>query len=332
VIDTPPHSDDKSFPSRVLSLAETRAELGCFFLSTQQRKEAHVPVEAAVKDDPKLALAHEDLGFLDLGEGKNDEAVREFSQAFELDNHMYRSLFAKTMLSPQSHAATADERALFYAALSKVVQINPQFAPAYVELAKFALADGKLTLGLAMARTAEKMEPSRAGYHLLTGQILLRMGHPAEAAAHAAYVASRWEGVDHDEAMELWNRVPPAQRSGEAPSDTPPGESLYAEGTVKSVSCDPHFVGLTLDHAGQALTFKVKGGAGGFSDTLWFGSDHFTPCFHVTGLRAVVRYKPGADKSSTGEVVSWGFRDDLPSAPNASAEASHTTESNVRKE
>src|SRR6266850_1573420 len=220
VIATPPHSDEKSFPFRVLTLAETRAELGSFFLSTHHSKEAHTPIEAAVKDDPKLALAHEDLGFLDLGEGKDSEAVHEFSQAFELDNHMYRSLFAKTMLSPPSHAATAAERELFHVALLKVLEINPQFAPAYVELAKFALAGGNLTLALALARTAEKMEPSRAGYHLLTGQILLRLGHPAEAAANAAYVASRWESVDHDEAMELWNRVPPAQRSGEAPSDT----------------------------------------------------------------------------------------------------------------
>jgi tetratricopeptide (TPR) repeat protein len=333
MISTPPHADDKSFPSRTMTLAETRAELGSFFMSTHHWKEASMPIQAALNDDPKLALAHEDMGFLDLREGKDAEAMREFTQAFELDNHMYRSLFAKTMLSPPSHAATADEREAFHAALSKVLDINPQFAPAYVELAKFAVANGNLTLGLALARTAEKMEPSRAGYHLLTGNILLRMGHPAEAAAHAAYVASRWGSPDHDEAMELWNRVPPAQRSGDVPSDPPLGESLLsAEGTVKSVSCDPHFVGITLDQAGQALTFKVKGGLGGFSDTLWFGSDHYTPCFHVIGLRAVVRYKPDPDTSSAGVVVSWGFRDDLPPAQNASAETSHTIESNVRKE
>src|SRR5258706_10574386 len=195
--------------------------------------------------------------------------------------------------------------------------MNPKYAPTYVEHAKFAVADGNLTQVLACARTAEKMEPSRAGYHLLTGNILLRLSHPTEAAAHAAYVASRWEGVDHDEAMELWNRVPPAQRSGEAPSDTPPGESLSAEGTVKSISCDPHFVGLALDQAGQVLTFKVKGGAGGFSHTLWFRSDHFTPCFHVTRLPAVVRYKPVPGKSSAACVRCSGFRAELSPGPDA---------------
>jgi len=124
VIDTPPHSDDKSFPSRVMTLAETRAELGCFFLSTQQRKEAHIPVEAAVKDDPKLALAHEDLGFLDLGEGKDDEGrTRIFAGLRARQPHVPIAV-RKTMLSPPSHAPQRDERVLFYAALSKVVQIT----------------------------------------------------------------------------------------------------------------------------------------------------------------------------------------------------------------
>jgi hypothetical protein len=67
------------------------------------------------------------------------------------------------------------------------------------------------------------------------------------------------------------------------------------------------------------LIFRIKTPVGGFSDTLWFGG-HFNRCYHVTGLRAVVRYKPAADKSAPDDVVSWGFRDDLP-APPASAEA-----------
>ncbi len=314
VIATPSHEDEKSFSTRTMTLAETRAELGSFYLSTGHLKEAREPIEASVSSNPKLALAHEDLGFLDLHEGKDDEAGREFSQAVDLDSHMYRSLFAKTMLSPLPHAVSSSGRELFRAALMKVLDGNPQFAPAYVELAKSFVAEGDLNRALALARTAEKIEPSRAGYHLLTGEILLRTGHPAAAAAHAVYVANRWGSPDHDEAMELWNRVPPPQRPAEAPSDTPLGDLRSAEGTVRSVSCEPNLLTLTLDQAGQPLIFKIKGALGGFSDTLWFGEEHFTPCYHVTGLRAVVRYKLAADKSSPGDVVSWGFRDDLPTA------------------
>ena len=181
------------------------------------------------------------------------------------------------------------------------------------------MAEGNLSRALALARTAEKIQPWLAGYHLLTGEILLRAGHPVEAAAHAVYVANRWSGVDHDQAMELWNRVPPARRPAEAPVDVVAPNLQSVEGTVKSVACEPNLWTLTLDRGGQPLIFKIKTPVGGFSDTLWFGG-HFNRCYHVAGLRAVVRYKPAADKSAPDEVVSWGFRDDLP-APPASAEA-----------
>jgi hypothetical protein len=145
------------------------------------------------------------------------------------------------------------------------------------------------------------------------------MGMGAEAAAHAAYVANRWTSVDHDEAMELWNSVPTTQRPAEGPSDSMSTDTLSAEGIVKSVSCDAKAMTLTLDQSGKPAVFNLKGAEGGFADTLWVGRDHFTPCFHVTGLRAVVRYKTGVDKSSIGDVVSWAYRDDLP-PPTATAE------------
>ena len=62
----------------------------------------------------------------------------------------------------------------------------------------------------------------------------------------------------------------------------------------------------------QLLVFHVQDASGGFSDTLWFGEDHFTPCYHTVGLRAVVQYKQATDKAYAGDVVSFGFRDDLP--------------------
>jgi hypothetical protein len=88
---------------------------------------------------------------------------------------------------------------------------------------------------------------------------------------------------------------------------------------VKSVACDEHNMTMTLEQGGKIFTFRIQQAAGGFSDTLWFGEDHFTPCYHTTGLRAVVQYKPAADKSYTGDVVFFGFRDDLPAMPASAA-------------
>lgn len=326
VIASPPTIDDKALLTRTMSVAETEAEFSAFFAATQQWKLARESSESALKNDPKLALAHEVMGFVCLREGKDEEAVREFSKAVELDNRMYRARFAGTMLSPLPHSTGHDDRLAYRSELMKTLDVNPQFAPAYVELAKFHAAQGDPTQALRMALKAEKLEPWRAGYHLLTGQILLRLGRAADAANDAVYVADHWTSPDRDEAVELWNMVPVAKRPAQGPAEVAARQDVSsAEGIVKSVACGDHSMTMTLERGGAPLTFRIPdGAAGGFSDTLWFGEDHFTPCYHTTGLRAVVQYKPAADKSYAGDVVFFGFRDDLPTAPAGAATVSQT--------
>jgi tetratricopeptide (TPR) repeat protein len=326
VIPNPPKVDDKDLLIRSMTVAETEAELSSFYATTKQWKLARESAESALKNDPKLALAHQEMGFICLQEGKDEEAVREFSQAVELDHRMYRAQFAKTMMSPLSHATSPDDRMAYRLALLQTVDGNPQFAPAYVELAKLYVAQGDPSQALRLALKAEKMEPWRAGYHLLTGQILLRLDRAAEAGSDAVYVADRWTSPDRDEAIELWNLVPATKRPPQSPAEIAERHDVgRAEGTVKSVACDEHNMTITLEQGGRPLAFRAQeGAAGGFSDTLWFGEDHFTPCYHTTGLRAVVQYKPAADKSYTGDVVFFGFRDDLPAAPASTATASQS--------
>ena len=53
----------------------------------------------------------------------------------------------------------------------------------------------------------------------------------------------------------------------------------------------------------------------GFSDTVWYGTDHFNICRHVEGLRAIVRYKPSAESRYAGELAELEFREELPTLP-----------------
>ena len=92
-------------------------------------------------------------------------------------------------------------------------------------------------------RKAEEPEPSLAGYHLLTGQVLKRVGKTADAPAYAKFVADRWVLADHDEAVELWNILPAADRpclesaSLETELEALEKETQLSEGRIKSVSC-----------------------------------------------------------------------------------------------
>ena len=316
VLKDPPTIDDQLFSTRTMGLAETEAELGCFHIRVHDWPGAHKLIEQALADDPKLGLAHEDMGFLDFAEGKDTDAEKEFFQAYTLDKALYLSFFYQNMLSPFAVSNKVSDMKAFAASLHSVLQLNPEFAPAYVQLAELALREGDLASALQSSRQAEELEPSLAGYHLLTGRILQRIGKTAAAADYAKFVADRWTGPDHDEAVELWNSLPAEGRPTLEPvSETIPKDTQTAEGTIKSVACGDQGQGsFVLDHNGHLLTFHRKAGEfeSGFSDTIWYGADHFSLCHHLVGTRAVVRYHLPSDSTYAGDIVEMGIRDDLP--------------------
>lgn len=315
-----PSIDQKSFQVRIMSAAETEAELGEFHVWTHDTTGAQALLDEALKDDPTLSRAHEAIGFLRFSEGRDGEAQTEFAKAYKLDNGSYLSLFYTVMLSRYPSSNTIPDLNVLGANLGRVLQLNPGFAPAYVQLAKLALREGDLDSALQISSKAEQLEPSLAGYHLLTGEILKRMGKPADAAACAKFVADRWVGPDHDEAVELWNSLPTSDRPAlEQVSETVEDEQKQTatlEGTIKSVTCgEPEKeTSLVLDSHGHSLTFHGRSFRVGFSDTLWYGEDHFTVCHHLEGRRAVIRYQSAPDASYAGDIVELGVRDDLPKA------------------
>jgi len=320
----PPKLDEKDFRTRILEPGETEAELATWFIRWHEWEPMQQYTATALQKGPKLSLAHEANGFLLFNEGHDQDALREFSTAVGLDNKNYVALFAKVMVSQSSPSSNDPQTA--YDQLNQVVDLKPDFAPAYIELAKINLSKGDHRIALAISRKAEQIEPFRSGYRVLSAKILLRMNRPKDAAAEAAYVAERWGGPDREEAMEVWNSIPAGDRHLQEPSEVEGAKVdttwQNVEGTVKDVGCNGMDFAVTLDVKGHAQTFKTKGFPVGFSDTLWVGRDHFTPCFHVQGLRAVLKYKPPKDNSYEGDLVGAGFRDGLPVQPvNAGVQA-----------
>jgi Tfp pilus assembly protein PilF len=307
---------EKDYPAAKLTQAQTNAELAEFHLWNHDLLGAKTLAEQALKEDPNLGLAHEAEGFVHFTNGEDTAAVEEFTRAYSLDPTLYLSLFSKTMMSPVAQSSTSADEAVFHDAMFKVLEIDPQFGPAYIQLARLAVRENNLSLALGESRRAEELEPSRAGYHLMTGEILRRMGRNAAAAQDAEYVAGRWPPPDHDEAVELWGRIPASARpAGVSLTIYKPINVQIADGIVKSTTCDAGAKQpwtLVLEENGKDMAFHRKGPLGaGFSDTLWWGEDHFNICRHLTGLRAVVKYMPSAD-GSAGDVVAMGIRNDLP--------------------
>ena len=324
VIKNKPQMNEKDYPSRVLTMAETQAEIGGYHLWTHDVSNAHSYVSDALQNDSKLGLAHEEQGFLDFFDGKDEESLQEFTKAFAADSSLYLSLFAKTMLSPIAASNAPADQEAFKKALNAVLAINSKYAPAYVQLSRLAVRQGDLTMAYGYSRKAEDLEPFRAGYHLQTGQILLRMGKGAQAASFAKYVADRWYGSDHNEAWELWQSIPDSQHPASEPiTESAPKDTQEVSGSVKSVACGKEDDwSFNLEQGGQTLTFRRQGGFHfGFSDSLWYGEDHITLCHHLEGLRSIVHYRPPGNNTYFGEVAEIEIRDDLP-PPAAAAKSS----------
>lgn len=317
----PPRILERNFEVRKLSVPETEAELGTYKVwGPRDLKTARKLLSDALQEDPKLAAAHEALGFADFDDGKDEEAIQEFQQALAIDNSRYLSLFAETMLSPIAHSSDPKDEATLENALFRVLQMNPQFAPAYIQLGFLYARRGTLKEALGATNRATQLQPSRAGYELMLGNLLLQVGRAKDAGAFAKYVADRWQGPDHDEAVELWNKVPAQERSElkETSTKVPEGTQEMV-GTVKSTVCPEEGrdrkVTLTMTRDGKDYVFHPSNGLMmGFSDTLWYGHDHFSTCHNLEGLRVVVRYKPG-DGTGPNDLLSMEIRVDVPTAP-----------------
>jgi Tfp pilus assembly protein PilF len=186
-----PKIEEKGYSAREMSVAETDAEIAAFLLWQHNLQAAGPRIEQALQEDPKLRLAHEKKGFFYFQQGRDADAAKEFREAFGLDKNLYLALYYLTMLSPLATSETPAEQRSFQDALLYAYQLNKQFAPPLVQLAFLTLRQNDLKDAYDLARKAKELDPSLAGYHLLTGKVLLRMGKGAEAADYARYVASR---------------------------------------------------------------------------------------------------------------------------------------------
>jgi hypothetical protein len=266
-------------------------------------------------ENPALAGPHEELGFLAWREGQDEEARTEWQKAVSADSSSYRAAFAMLMSGTPLKQQSSQQLIQTQNALEAIKEKAPKFAPVFVELALIQWRLGQMNQAYQSALAAEKLEPWRAGYHLLIGYILLQGRQPKIAEGYARTVATRWPGSDHDEAVDLWNLLPPTARGdGPALNLALPGDSTVVRGTIVSSSCDKSGLNLTLQPAAPnaaALKLVVKGPhESGFSDTLWVGADHYTTCFHLAGLPAVVAYK--VDGAGVEKLMALEVRDDLP--------------------
>ncbi|MGB9336696.1 MAG: hypothetical protein WCB14_16935 [Candidatus Acidiferrales bacterium] len=178
-----PEISEKHFPSRPLSAAEAEAIRGDFEAYRGKADLARPLIEAAEKDDPKLALPHESLGMLAYSTGQYLEALHELSKAVELDPQNFRTLFFRSFLAFHAHGESSQSEQV-ETDLRRSIALNANFPPAYGLLASFlAEKDEKLDDALGFAKKAIQLEPGTSAYQISLGEVLIHLHRDTEAIA-----------------------------------------------------------------------------------------------------------------------------------------------------
>jgi Tfp pilus assembly protein PilF len=321
--------DPAAFSGAPMTAADRDVMLGDIYTRVGEIELATTRLTAALAQDPHSALGHENMGFLYFRQGKDEEAKQEFDKAASLDVNSYLAAYYQAMLAYHGKP-DPDSLAKLDRAMQVVLQLNPRFAPALIARSQIRVRQRNLNEALNFAVQAQKLEPDRGGYLTNEAAILLLGGKYADAAKIAALAAARWSNSDSAEALAVLNQ---ARQRGAIPI-TPEElaqealEIKYAEGTravegvVKSTTCDKmKLKEVVLQANGTDQLFQVgKEFSGGFSDTLWYGEDHFSFCYHLQGMNALVRYKPAAGPTLPQELRGLEIRDEIiPSSASVSA-------------
>ncbi len=312
--------DSSTFPSSPMTAAERDAMLGDLYDRTGEVELATNRLKAALAEDPQSALAHENMAFLYFQQAKDEEARQEFDKAASLNPKSYLAAYYLAMLT--FHGKTDDDSlAKLDAAMKAVQELNPRYAPAIIARSQIRVRQKKLDEALDFARQAHDLEPDRAGYLTNEAAIFLLAGKYDAAAKTASIAAARWSNSDSAEALAVVNQarkqgaipVTPEQQTQEALEMKYAEGTTAAEGVLASVTCDKERLKEVVLQTGEKTeTFRPgKQFEGGFSDTLWYGEDHFSFCYHLQGMNALVRYKMPANAGSPLELQGLEIRDEI---------------------
>jgi tetratricopeptide (TPR) repeat protein len=337
----PPKPSEADLQVRPLSEAEVDAEKGGFEATRRADQQADSLLQEAVRLDPNLALARQNLALHDMFEGKLFDALDSASQAVALDPKNTLGLFLRAFLTLRNGDASAQAPQM-EADLRQCIAQKPDFAPAYALLSNY-LASGDATLpeAFAVAQKAVVLEPGTTGFQINLAQVLLRMRRYDDAQTVAARVrANTVNPGERDQADRLISEIgmmrnvesgdrpadsdapggvpepqhrdtPAASPESEpsAPSSAGSGSAKQVTGVVTKLSCNPAMRLEVTASDGTYDLYTVPGERTQFEATSQPPAG-FNPCSSLKGLRVTVEYDPDNAQLRKGKlkmlnILSW---------------------------
>lgn len=327
---------------RSITPAEAMVIQAGFFQHYGHANDGRRLLKQAQEAEPKLALLHACLGYDNYLQYNNDEAEQEFKQAVQLNSQDFRSYFYLAEISYRKNRYRAGSTPQIIAYLEKVVQLNPDFAPAYAFLSvAFRQQQETKEKALDAAFKANHLDPSILAYVADIGEAMMALGRDAEARSvgeklnkaarspqeralaqqYAQRVARHEELARNKQGTSIKASNPDEGMPFEEASDDPkPNEPRVAggehseisteEGMIREVDCSSSrtatikfaILGETLQLSVTDLT-KIQYRANGKDS----GADA-EPCPQWKGRKAKITFKADKTQVSDGEVAIIDFR------------------------
>ena len=186
-INTSVRSDPKSYSSRGVPPAEVAAQKALFYIHTRRPSDAESAIAEALQADPALPLTQEAAGVLAYTRDDYAKAEPSFAKAIETGNAAFSAYYfdamCKLRLSPSIENADAALN------LEKAIALNPQFAPAYANLASlYSMNPETQPKALQLAKKAVDLEVGNLQYAVNYAHVLLNTGHFDDTKALAARI------------------------------------------------------------------------------------------------------------------------------------------------
>jgi hypothetical protein len=314
--------------ARAISDAEEEAYRGGFF-AVRQRPEAKQILQNAVNLDPKLALAHQNLGLEEFLEGNRESALASISEAVQLDPKNGLTHYLRANLSffgtggfPQDAQIEQD--------LRQSIASNPDFPPANALLGLYLSSRRKNSdEALAFAKKAVLLEPGNTEYMYDLAQALAQMQRFDDARLIALRARANARNPHDDATIDqflayLQNirsigkrntieqdaaaKSPEKDTVASGPQPTAQDEAQVESdnlrevtGVVNQESCAGGLK-LQVTTPTETLTLRLQATIHAAIRMMSKPADDFDICKSLKGARVTARFVPDAAKTSSGTI------------------------------
>jgi Tfp pilus assembly protein PilF len=312
---------------RELTDAEEEAYRGGFF-AVRRRPEAKQILQNAVNLDPRLALAHQNLGIEEYLEGNRDSALTSISEAVKLDSKNGFARYLRAHLTffgaggfPQDSQIEED--------LRQAVASQPDFAPANALLGLYLSSRRQNgDEALIYAKKAVSLEPGNTEFIYDLAQVLAQMqrfdeaqyvAERARANSQSAEYRARIDqlivylqnarsiatrNADQNAAPQphaIPEAVPHPSVAQEDAGKNEPDNSREVTGVVMQESCAGGLK-LQVAVAAELFTFRLQPGAHSAIRIMAKPAQDFDICRSLKGAQVAVRFIPDDANKNSGAI------------------------------